>query len=112
DSDAPPRSVTTVVIAFACLDQRLDVRAVEICAHHPHALAVAPVEIAAPLLQVKLLWRERDALGDNDLAIASVEVGALDGTVVEVGHPHVGPVDMAGLDIDDDAIRKMTIGDD
>jgi hypothetical protein len=112
DPDAPLRGIATVVIAFARLDQRLNVRAVEICAHHPHALAVAPIEFAARLLQVNLLWRERDALGDDDLAIAAIEVGTLNATVVEAGHPHVGPVNMAGLDIDHDAIRKMAVGDD
>ena len=61
---------------------------------------------------MKLLWRERDAQGDDDLTIASIKVGPLDGAVVEVGHPHVGPVDMASLDIDHDAIRKMAVRDE
>src|SRR4051794_12652341 len=95
DSDAPPRGVATIILTLAGLHQRLDVRAVEICTHHAHAFAVAPVKLTAPLLQVNLLWRERDALGDDDLAIAAIEVGTLDGTVVKVGDSHIGPVDMA-----------------
>ena len=30
----------------------------------------------------------------------------------EVGDAHVGPVDMTGFDIDDDAVGKVAIGDD
>ena len=30
----------------------------------------------------------------------------------EAGDAHVGPVDMTGLDIDDDAVGKVAIGDD
>jgi hypothetical protein len=44
----------------------------------------------------------------NDLAVPAVEIGALDGSVVQVWNAHVGPVDMTGVDIDDDAVRKMT----
>src|SRR4029077_588488 len=39
--------------------------------------------------------------------ILAVDVGALDGTVVQVGNTHVGPVDVPCLDIDDDAVREM-----
>ena len=47
DSDAPFGLVAPVRVAAAGLDQRFDVRAVEIRAHHAHALAVAPIELAA-----------------------------------------------------------------
>ena len=49
---------------------------------------------------------------DDDLAIPSIEVGALDRTVVERGNAHVGPVDVASLDIHGDAVGEMAIGDD
>ena len=42
-----------------------------------------------------------------------VDVGAVDRAIVHAGTgAHVGPVDMAGCDIDRDAIRQLTIGDD
>ena len=79
------------------LDQRLDLRAVEIRAHHAHPFAIAPVELAVLLIEMELLRRERAALGDDDLAIPAVEVGALDRAVVPAGNAHVGPVDVARL---------------
>ena len=87
-------------------------RAVEVCAHHAHALAVAPIELAACLIEVDLFRRVSDALRDNDPAIPAVEVGALDRAVVEVGNTHVGPIDMTRLRIHDDAVGQMAIGDD
>ena len=77
-SDAPTRLIAPVHIAAAGLDQRFDLRAVEIGAHHAHAFAVAPIEFAVFLIEVDLLRRVRDALRDDDLAVAAVEVGALD----------------------------------
>src|SRR5262249_47817408 len=44
--------------------------------------------------------------------VPTVEVGALDRTVVERGHAHVGPIDVTGLDIHGDAVGQATIGDD
>src|SRR6185295_17166918 len=84
DSDAPPGLIAPILVAAAGLDQRFDLRAVEVRAHHPHALAVAPIELAAVLLEVDLFWRVRDALRDDDPALPAVEIGALDRTVVEV----------------------------
>ena len=97
DPDAPPGLIAPIVVAAAGLDQRFDLRAVEIRAHHAHPLAVAPIELAALLIEVDLLRRVRDALRDDDLAIPAVEVGALDRAVVEVGDAHVGPIDVTGL---------------
>jgi hypothetical protein len=45
-----------------------------------------------------------DAFGNDDLAFLSVDVGALDGPVVQVGNTHVGPVDVTGFHIDGDTI--------
>ena len=87
DSDAPPGLIAPILVAAAGLDQRFDVRAVEVRAHHPHALAVAPIEFAAVLIEVDLFRRVCDALRNDDLAIPAVEVGALDRTVVRLGTP-------------------------
>ena len=111
DADAPPGLIAPILVAAAGLDQRFDLRAVEVRAHHPHALAVAPIEFAAVLIEVDLLRRVRDALRDDDHAVPAVEIGALDRTVVEVGNAHVGPVDVTGLRIHDDAVGKTAIGD-
>jgi hypothetical protein len=46
--------------------------------HYPHALAVAPIEFAAVLIEVDLFRRVRDALRDNDSAIPTIEVDPLD----------------------------------
>ena len=112
DSDAPPGLIAPVLVAAAGLDQRFDLRAVEVRAHHAHALAVAPIELAAVLIEVDLFRRVGDALRDDDPAVPAVEVGALDRAVVEVGDAHVGPIDMTGLRIHDDAVGEMAIRDD
>ena len=101
-----------ICIAAARLDQRFNLRAIEIAAHHAHPLAVAPVELAVLPVELQLLGRERATRGNDDPAIPSVNVGALDGAIIRGGTgAHVGPVDMAGFDIDNDAIGKTTIGD-
>jgi hypothetical protein len=112
DSDAPPGLIAPVLVAAAGLDQRFDLRAVEVRAHHSHALAVAPIELAVFLIEVDLLWRMRDPLRNDDLAVLAVDVGALDRAVIEVGDTHVGPIDMASLRIHDDAVGEVAIGDD
>src|SRR5262249_47666954 len=55
DPDAPSHLIAHVVVAAAGLDQRFDVRTVEVRAHHAHALAVAPIELAAVLVEMDLL---------------------------------------------------------
>ena len=94
------------------LDQRLDLGAVQVRAHHAHTLAVAPIEFVIFLCEMELFRRVGDALRDDDLAIAAVEVGALDRAVVEAGDAHIGPVDMTGLNVHDDAVGKAAIADD
>src|SRR5258705_11364833 len=49
---------------------------------------------------------------NNDLAVLAVDVGALDGPVIQAWDAHVGPVDMASLSIDDDAVGQMAIRHD
>ena len=104
--------IAPVLVAAAGLDQRFDLRAVEVRAHHAHAFAVAPIEFAAFLIEVDLFRRVGDALRDDDPAVLAVEVGALDRAVVEVGDAHVGPIDMTSLRIHDDAVGEVAIGDD
>ena len=113
DPYAPPRLVASIGVAAARLDQRFDERAVEVGAHDAHPLAIAPVELAVLLIELELLWRMRGAGRNEDPAIASIEIGALDRAVVgRDAEAHVRPVDMAGLEVDRDAVREMTVGDD
>ena len=46
------------------------------------------------------------------VAIAPVEVGSLNGAVVRLGIPHIGPVDVPRRDIDRDAVGVSALGDD
>ncbi len=112
DADAPPRLVAAVDVASARLHERLNRRPVEVRAHDAHPFAVRPVQLAAELVELKLFGSERAPLGNDRLAIPPVEVGALDGAVVQVGDAHVGPVDVPTCDIDRDAIRHPTLVDD
>ena len=77
-----------------------------------HPLAVASIELAIVLIEVDLLRRVGNALWDDHPPITAVEIGALDRAVVETGHAHVGPIDVASLRIDDDAVREMATGND
>ena len=93
-----------VGVALARLHESFDRRPVEVRAHDAHPFAVAPVQLAVLLVELELLRRERAALRNDRRAIPPVEVGALDGAVVQVGDAHVGPVDVPAFDIDRDAI--------
>ena len=112
DSDAPAGLIAPVRVAAAGLDQRFDLRTVEVRSHHAHALAIAPIELAVFFIEVDLFRRVGNALRDNDPAIPAVEVGTLDRAVVKVGDAHIGPIDMSRLRIDDDAVGHAAIGDD
>src|SRR5262249_50230773 len=72
DPDAPPRLIAPVLIAAAGLDHRFDLRSVAVRAHHAHALAVAPIKIAACFLEMELLRRMRDALRDDHPAMLTI----------------------------------------
>ena len=113
DADAPSRLVAPVHVAAAGLDKRLDQRTVEITAHHAHSLTIAPDELTVSLIELDLLWRERDSAGNDDATILPVDVGALDRAVVHArSGTHVRPIDVAARNIDHYAIRKMAFGDD
>src|SRR5262249_19001164 len=96
----------------AGLGQVLDWGAVEVRGHDPHAFAVAPVKLAAFLLEVHLFRRVGAAWRDNDPAVPPIEVGALDRAIIEAGDAHVGPVDMPRRHIHGDAVRETAIADD
>ena len=108
EPDAPIGLIAAVFISASRFDKRLESRSVEIATHDAHALAVAPVELAGLLIENDLLRGMGVSDRNNDLAVLAVEIGALDGPVVQVGNAHIGPVDMTSLDIDDDAVGKMT----
>ncbi len=113
DTDAPSGLVAHVRLAGAAPDQRLDVRAVEVRAHHAHALAVAPVELPAHPIELELLGRVCDARWNHRPAVPAIEIGALYPAVVEGGNPHVRPVDSARPGVDRDAVRQAAAaGDD
>ena len=57
DPNAPPGLVAPVSVATARLDERFNLRAIEIRAHHAHPFAVAPVELAVFLIEMDLLRR-------------------------------------------------------
>src|ERR1700692_2271961 len=82
--NAPSRRVPLIGFAAPCLDERLQLRAVEIAAHHAHTLPVAPIELAALLIEDDLLRRMGISPCDDDLAVLAVEVGALDRPIVQV----------------------------
>src|SRR3954452_6744674 len=54
---------------------------------------------------MKLLWRECLAFANDGYAILTLEISALDRTVVPSRNAHVGPINVSGFKIDDDAIR-------
>src|SRR5262249_31993494 len=65
---------------------------------------------AVRLIEVDLLRRKRATGWHDERAIPSIEIGTLDRTAVLVGRDaHVGPIDVAGRHIDDDAVRVRTI---
>jgi hypothetical protein len=105
DPDAPlPGVAAGACLTLARVHEGFDRRPVEVRAHDAHPLAVAPVELAILQIEVELLGRERAPLGNNDRAVPPVEVGALDGPVVQVRDTHVGPVDVPGVGVDGDTV--------
>ena len=82
--------------------------------HHPHAFAVAPVELSGFLFDLELLRGMRAAPRNGEPAVLAIEIATLDRAVVRFEIAHVGPVDVAARGIHDDAIRMwpMTLGQD
>src|SRR6266403_4811475 len=98
-------------VALAGVDQSFDVRPIQVRSHHAHAFAIAPIKFAALLLEMKLLWRECLAFANDGYAILAVEIDALDRTIVLARNAHIGPVNVSGFNIDDDAIRDSGSAD-
>jgi hypothetical protein len=98
-------------VAFAGVDKSFNVRSIEIRAHHAHSFAIAPVKFPALLFEMELLRRKRLAFANDGYAILTVEIDALDRTVVLVRHAHIGPVNVSGFNIDDDAIGDSSSAD-
>jgi len=111
-SHTPSGLVAAIVVSLPGLHERLDIRAVQVAAHDPHAFAIAPVQFPAHRLEMQLLRGERNATGNDGRPIASIEVRAFDRTVVDRRISHVRPVDVPGLDVDRDAIGEPASGDD
>ena len=112
DSDAPVRLVVAVVFTLPGLHQGLDVGAIEVAPHDPHTFAIAPVQLAIDGVEMKLLGGVGASAGNDRGAVASVEVHTFDRAVVGRRHPHIGPVDVAGLHIDCDTIGDGASGDE
>ena len=61
---------------------------------------------------MNLFRRIGHAFRDDGFAIGAVEIRALDVTIVQVRHAHIGPVDMAGLGVHNDTVRMGTVRQD
>ncbi len=73
----------------------------------PACLPVRPVKLAAPLLQLELLRRER-APGENDGDhVLAIEIRAHDRAIIPFGITHIGPVDVPSGDIERQAIGQL-----
>ncbi|HEX6028016.1 MAG TPA: hypothetical protein VFY64_03145 [Nitrososphaeraceae archaeon] len=112
DPNAPFHRVAAVGFALASLYEDFNLRTIEIRTHDSHSFPICPIQLAVLLIEMELFWSERAALGKDHPAILSVEIGALNGTIVQIGNPHVSPVNVAGLNVDYYAIGVSTLGYD
>lgn len=64
----------------------------EIRAHYSHPFPLRPIQLAILLIEIDLFWCECGAPGNDHLAIPPIEVGALDGTIVQIGNSYICPV--------------------
>src|SRR5256885_17255198 len=60
---------------------------------------------------MELLWRECLAFANDGYAILAIEIDALNRAIVLARNAHVGPVNVSGFNIDDDAIRDSSSAD-
>src|SRR5206468_11991968 len=60
---------------------------------------------------MELLRRKRLAFANDGYAILPVEIDALNRAIVLARNAHVGPVNVSGFKIDDDAIRDSSSAD-
>jgi hypothetical protein len=92
---------------------------IQITTQYLHAFAVAPTQLDLGEVGGQLLACGESASGNNGLAVAAIEVDALDRAVAgeesrfhTLGGPgvraaHVGPVDLAALFVEDHAVRGL-----
>ena len=110
NADAPfPRIRSWPRIAQARIHERLDFRPVKVCSHHPHAFPVRPVKLAAPLLQLELLRRERAARRNDGDHVLAIEIRPHDRAIIADGITHIGPVDVPSSDIEHQAIGQLPV---
>src|SRR6185369_1486878 len=64
------------------------------------------------LFQMELLRRECLAFANDGYAILAIEIDALKRTIVLARNAHVGPVNVSGFNIDDDAVRHSASAND
>src|SRR6476620_10886366 len=95
-------------VAVGTVDQSFDVLTIQVRAHHAHSFAVAPIKFAALLFEMELLRRECLAFANDGYAILAIEIDALDRTIILARNAHVGPVNVSGFNIDDDAVRDSS----
>jgi hypothetical protein len=107
NAHAPISRVAAISIAASGLDEGFDIRTSDVGTHDSHSLAIRPIQLAVPFIEVELFRGEGASLRNYDGAIPSVEVRTLDRPVIQVRNTHVRPVEISGIDIDDDAVREM-----
>ena len=90
-------------IAYARIHESFDFRPVQVCPHHPHAFPVRPVKLAAPLLQLELLRRERAPRRNDGDHVLAIEIRPHDRAIIPLGITHIGPVDVPSGDIEHQA---------
>src|SRR5580658_2018350 len=91
-------------VAFAGIDKRFDLGAIQVRTHNPHTFAIAPIKLPALLIELKLLGSESAARRNNVGGIATVKIRALDRAVIRGGYAHIGPIDVTGRDVHNDAV--------
>ena len=99
------------VVARAGLHVGVQAGAVELAAHHAHAFAVAPVQALGGRVEDALLAGDEAALGQDGLALAAVEVAALnlalvlpEVAVARAGRAHEGVVAVLAFGVNGHAI--------
>src|ERR1700675_4117497 len=63
-------------------------------------------ELPVFLIELKLLGSECAAYGNDVPDVFSIEIGAFDGTIVFFQIAHIGPVNVTGRGVHDDAVGE------
>src|SRR6266853_1322021 len=75
---------------------------------HAPVSGIAPVKFAVLRIELELLGSMRASLGNDGRQGFPIEIRAIDRAVIRAdATTHICPVDMAGLRIDDDAVREF-----